>query len=413
MPVQPVQPIPALGSDNPFEAFYRPSFEITIADRDDLPKDGDPGQPISDKILSDIESVSYVDNVEEADSFTLTITNWDAERRKLKYYGYPTRPTSDDDKKFSTFFEPSGRDKPKKFQLRLGYQGTLRGMMVGYVTNIETSFPQDAAPTLKVTALDVLSRSRKDKFTWRWENRTDSQIAQELSQKPDKARGRPGLGIRIRTNPLDEKPHPRVAMRATTVPAFLLERARLHAYSFFPTVENGQSLFYFGPSELLKPGPYELEWGKSLLDFTPTLKTSGQPRSVTVRAQSRSGPGRIQAKATLADFHLNEDLYPYLDALGEDKEVPDRVVRTNDEAMDFAKSTLRAALKGLLEVTGSTIGLPDLRAGQVIKIKGVDYRFDGQYFVTQTTHTVDTNGYKTTFKARREQTPEKKKSLPS
>ena len=54
-------------------------------------------------------------------------------------------------------------------------------------------------------------------------------------------------------------------------------------------------------------------------------------------------------------------------------------------------------------MTGSTIGLPDLRAGQVIKIKGVDYRFDGEYFVTQTTHTLDTNGYKTTFKARREQ----------
>ena len=215
----PVQPIPALGSDNPYEAFYRPSFEITIADDEELPKDGKPGKPISDKVLHDIESVSYVDNVEEADSFTLTITNWDAERRKLKYYGYPARPSSDDDKKFSTFFEPSGHDQPKKFQLRLGYQGNLRTMMVGYVANVETAFPQDAAPTLKVQALDVLAKSRQQKFTWRWENKTDSQIAKELSQKPDKARGKPGLGITIRTNALDEKPHPRVAMRATTVPA--------------------------------------------------------------------------------------------------------------------------------------------------------------------------------------------------
>jgi uncharacterized protein len=78
-------------------------------------------------------------------------------------------------------------------------------------------------------------------------------------------------------------------------------------------------------------------------------------------------------------------------------------VRTNDEAMDLARSTMRTALKGLLEVTASSIGLPDLRAGQVIRITGVDYRFDGRYFVTQTTHTIDSNGYKTTFKARREQ----------
>jgi phage protein D len=111
----------------------------------------------------------------------------------------------------------------------------------------------------------------------------------------------------------------------------------------------------------------------------------------------------VQAKAKLSEFKLNSDLHPYLEALGEDKEISDRVMRTNDEAKELARSTMRAALKGLLEATGSTIGLPDLRAGQVIKITGVDYRFDGRYFVTQTTHTVDSGGYKTTFKARREQ----------
>jgi phage protein D len=194
-------------------------------------------------------------------------------------------------------------------------------------------------------------------------------------------------------------------MRALTVPAFLLERAKLHAYSFFPTIGNGKPGFYFGPSELLDfpPQPYELEWGKTLLDFTPTLKTSGQARSVTVRAANRSGTGRVQAKAELDKQELNKDLHPYLEALGEDKEISDSVVRTNAEAEDLAKATLRASLKGLLEVTGSTIGLPDLRAGQVIKITGVDYRFDGRYFVTQTTHSIDSGGYKTTFKARREQ----------
>jgi Bacteriophage probable baseplate hub protein len=399
----PVQPIPVRGSRDPWEAFYKPAFEISVAQNEDLPGT-DPGQRITAEILHDIEAVSYVDNVEESDSFTLTITNWDARRRKLKYYGYPRRP-SGDDASFATFFEPSDHDHPKKFLLRLGYQGNLREMMVGAVTNIETAFPQAGAPTLKVQALDVLARRRKDKFTWRWNDRTDSEIAQELSQQPNTSKGRPGLGLPIETQPLDEFKHPRVALRNLTVPAFLLERAKLHAYSFFPKIGRGQSGFYFGPSERL-PLPddhYELEWGKTLLEFTPMLKTSGQARSVTVRASNRSGKGRVQAKATLSDFTLNQDLYPYLDALGEDKEISDRVMRTNDEAKELAKATMRTSLKSLLEVTGSTIGLPDLRAGQVIEIKGVDYRFDGRYFVTQTTHTVDTGGYKTVFKARREQ----------
>jgi phage protein D len=398
-----VQPIPVRGSTAPWEAFYRPAFEITVAQKDDLPGT-DPGQPITAGVLNDIESVTYVDNVEEADSFTLTITNWDAAERHLKYYGYPKKPNGPNGD-FATFFEPTDKENPKKFLLRLGYQGKLREMMVGAVTNIETAFPQTGAPTLKVQALDVLARRKAAKFTWRWNDKTDSEIAKELSQKPNTAKGVPGLGLPIRTQPLDEEKHPRVAMRAVTVPAFLLERAKLHAYSFFPTIGNGKPGFYFGPSELLDfpPDPYEIEWGKTLLDFTPTLKASGQARSVTVRAANRSGTGRVQAKAELKEFNLNEDLYPFLEALGEDKEISDRVVRTNAEAKDLAKATLRASLKSLLEVTGSTIGLPDLRAGQVIKITGVDYRFDGRYFVTQTTHTYDGNGYKTTFKARREQ----------
>jgi phage protein D len=174
----------------------------------------------------------------------------------------------------------------------------------------------------------------------------------------------------------------------------------------FRTTQNGSPVLYFGPSERLSmpADAYELQWGKSLLEFTPTLKTSGQARAVTVRTANRGGSRRLETLARIGDFQLNHDLQPYLQEMGEDKDVPDRALRTQDEVREFARATVRAALKELVEVSGSTIGLPDLRAGQVIRITGVDYRFDGRYFVTQTTHTIDTNGYKTSFRARREET---------
>jgi len=171
----PVQPIPARGSRDPWEAFYRPAFEISIATKEDLPK-LEAEQHVDAEVLHDIEAITYVDNVEEADSFTLTVTNWDARNQKMKYFGHatPNGPA------FKTFFEP-----PKNFLLRLGYQGNLRAMMVGYVANIETTFPQTGAPTLKVQALDVLSRRLQSKFTWRWENKTDSDIVEELVREPN------------------------------------------------------------------------------------------------------------------------------------------------------------------------------------------------------------------------------------
>ena len=52
---------------------------------------------------------------------------------------------------------------------------------------------------------------------------------------------------------------------------------------------------------------------------------------------------------------------------------------------------------------GSTVGVPDLRAGSVIVIEGVGKRFSGKYFVTSTTHKIDDSGYTTGFTGRREQ----------
>jgi phage protein D len=51
---------------------------------------------------------------------------------------------------------------------------------------------------------------------------------------------------------------------------------------------------------------------------------------------------------------------------------------------------------------GTTVGLPDLRAGQRVRIKGVGSHFSGTYFVTDTTHTITDAGYTTHFSARRE-----------
>jgi phage protein D len=56
----------------------------------------------------------------------------------------------------------------------------------------------------------------------------------------------------------------------------------------------------------------------------------------------------------------------------------------------------------MVEANGTTVGLPDLRSGQQIVIRGLGARFSGIYFVIKTTHTINDNGYVTKFTARRE-----------
>jgi phage protein D len=59
-------------------------------------------------------------------------------------------------------------------------------------------------------------------------------------------------------------------------------------------------------------------------------------------------------------------------------------------------------MKQMVTAEGSTVGLPDLRAGSLLEIAGVGARLGGRYFVTGTTHAFSDQGYVTRFKARRE-----------
>jgi phage protein D len=74
-----------------------------------------------------------------------------------------------------------------------------------------------------------------------------------------------------------------------------------------------------------------------------------------------------------------------------------------EEASNNAQRGLEDNAKKMLTGNGSTVGLPDLRAGSVVFIEGLGKRFSGRYFVTSTTHKIDNSGYTTTFECRREE----------
>ena len=80
----------------------------------------------------------------------------------------------------------------------------------------------------------------------------------------------------------------------------------------------------------------------------------------------------------------------------------DKPVFTQREADELARAILLERSKDLVKASGTCIGLPDLRAGQRIKISGLGARFSGEYFVTDTTHTINDSGYITKFNVRRE-----------
>ena len=88
---------------------------------------------------------------------------------------------------------------------------------------------------------------------------------------------------------------------------------------------------------------------------------------------------------------------------GSEEEVSDEPVEDDQEAKQKARDHLTRMAKDLVTASGSTVGLPELRAGRPVYIRGLGRQFSGRYLIIKTTHTIGGGGYTTQFDARMEE----------
>jgi phage protein D len=354
--------------------FYVPRFQITLKNR-----------PLDRGVIFDVIQVTYKDDINEIDSFELTINNWDAENRAFKY---------SDQKLF---------DPGQQLELRMGYynQNDWVKMITGEITSLRPTFPASGQPTLVVSGLNLLHRLRKKKRSDSYKDKTDTQIAKEIAQ-------RLGVSVDPPTNG-NEKPYDHLFQDDQYDIVFLMERARRIDYDLY-VVEEKKDTIFFGPSNEQKCVTFNLEYGKSLIQFQPNLTTANQVGKVTVRGWDAVRKRKISETATREQIEVKNEgkgrgQFDIANAFGDREEiVTTPPVESSAEAKRVAKDTLRKIVKDMIKGSGSTIGLPDLRAGSILKITGLGDRFSGRYFVTATTHTINDSGYVTQFECRKEET---------
>lgn len=382
--------------------FYVPRYEVKIEGAN-LPRD----------VLFDVRSLTYHDDVDGLDGFDLVVNNWDEARRAFKYIGSETSAQLAEghpDRARFTLFEPCG----KEVEIRLGYGNRFTTMLKGTFTTMQPTY-DDGAAQLTVSGLNVLHQLRRKQYTTTWTDKKDSEIAQDIAQRTDNGRRRFPLPIRIDDEALGkEKPIPIVTQENTYDIDFLFQRARKRGYVVFvqeadPATGRERAL-YFGPSRPgmipgLRDVMFELAWGRSLIEFKPTIHTANQVASVTVRGWHRVRKEPITRTVTLDDERItaNTDLHRVINACAAREElVVDEPVFTNCEARERAIAILLDQTKEMVTADVKVVGLPDLRAGQIVVIKQLGARLSGKYFITKTQHTVDDSGYLTTFSCRRE-----------
>ena len=326
------------------------------------------GLTLAADVSRSVIDLTYDNDVDSADMFRLTLDNSDL------------RLTD------SALF-----DVGKSVEIHLGYVGDLHPMMLGEITAVQPSFPSGGAPTLAITGYDKshrLRHNRPERFTWKWMN--DSTIAAAVAAE--------NLLIPV-VDPAPTKPRESVQQISSDW-AFLKELAERNYFQLFV---HWDRLYFRFPRP--QTNIVVLEWGKNLASFSPRLSTATQVGIEVLRGYDYEIAEKIVA--VLPVVAVGGDIEDIVERLGSGfieqlvrlgrYVVRDKPVTDYADALAVAKSVLLRILEGLYEGSGSCIGLPELRAGELVEIRGLGKRFSGYYTLSKVTHRLDSSGYTTSF----------------
>jgi hypothetical protein len=378
-------------------AKYAPEFRIRINDA-----------PLPIALLAAVSSITYQDGLEGADRVEVTFAN-----PGLRWLDHPLLQVDNG------------------FTLSTGYvPGPLEEVFVGEITGVEPSFPSGGMPTIRVTAQDFLQRLTHGKKDRAFRISIPSIGNFPL---PDVA----VASLVSATNLLVPYPDPvggalsvlmTLGTYLTTPSTAQVPIRRQQGESDFDLLsqiarENGWEVFI---DHTLEPRGYvlrfkfllqdyapslTLRWGTSLMDFTPRLTTVGDLFGVTARLWIAT----LKTEFVIVvgwDFDraaFNLQIYPNLigdidDVLGPAAKGKTLSIKPTGfpTALQEILSELLPRLNNRLTGSGSTVGDPRIKAGNVINLEGLGEQFSGLYRITSATHTLDSGGYRTSFEVRKE-----------
>ncbi|HKI33539.1 MAG TPA: phage baseplate assembly protein V [Gemmataceae bacterium] len=334
--------------------YYAPRFEIRIT-----------GITLGEDVTNQVVRVSYENNADLADMFTLELRN-----------------------SGNQFTDSPLFDLDKAVEIHMGYGADLQPMMLGLITSVQPVFPADGPMMMRVSGYDKsykLRHNQPARVPYRY--MPDSAIAALIAVE---------AGLIPVVDPSIYF-HEQIQQTGSDM-AFLKERARAN---FFETYVWWDQLYFRFPRPQLQA--YVLQWGKNLSSFSPRLSAAGMAGLQVIRGYNEELAQAIIGIASGVALDLNNvveklgtAVFDLLTSLGRNV-LRDQNVSSPLDATALAISLLRDLLEGMYEGEGECVGIPDLRANSSVEVRGVGKRFSGQYRLKKVTHTIDDHGYRTRF----------------
>jgi len=279
-------------------------------------------------------------------------------------------------------------------QIWLGYDdhGPLTLMFDGLITEINTNFVEGGTPELNIAGYDKLYLLTSGKKTRHWEEVKDSDVVEDILSIT-------GLSTDItQTNP--EKI--RIDQSQITDMVFLEKLASRNKATYYTILND----FYFGPRKECAQAKTELRWGSELMSFSPEANLAKQLETVEVYGWSNLGEA-IVGTATSTEVEGCDDRKSGTSISGGEhiaralKNQPAMRVRTSvqtqAEADELARSILKERTQEFLKGNAESVGIPSILPDTTVSFQGIGGSFSKTYYVNAATHTIDSNGYRTSF----------------
>ena len=286
-------------------------------------------------------------------------------------------------------------------RIEFGYnKNKLTEIIEGQIATISTSGFSGDIPKLTMNGFqkghkELTEESSRDTPIKIEKDDTYSRIAEKLADS---------IGLKQEID--DTTLYSPISMKKPTVyNQFLKDKAKRVGYEFFVT---RNTLYFINPRNLKRiVKNMVFEWGTNIIRFVPSINTSELVTQIQVRGHTSDSKrhivvdiedgredvvetGKRTASQIAKEIHKEKK-----------KDIKDQILNSEQEGRDMGLAELNSIGDRLITGEISIVGNPNLMPGQIIEIKRVGRTFSGKYFVTQATHTIDGNGYTTTFNVRR------------
>lgn len=327
---------------------HSPRFDVTIGGKTYQ----EAGGGITDLVVET--------TIEGADRFSLTLNvSFDREQKRFAGFNW-------DD--FAT-----GKD----VDVSLGWgDGSLEPVFVGKIHRVNTDFSRGQGPSIGLSGYGLLHdmmRGTKDRS---WSETTVSDVVEEvLSSYFGDLTVEGGGMTRDKIYQHDQSDY-----------RFVRGLAGKYGYQFY-TQRN--SVHFTPRSSMGSPEPIvTLRYGAALESFSGEIDEANEVQEVEVRHWDMQTQKEIVGTAST-------------DAKNKKKEVFRVPCSSNEEAQQIAETKLDRLSSSVATGRGETDrGIPQLTAGETIRVEDVGSRFSKNYYVTKATHRIGGSGYRTSFEAR-------------